>query len=808
MQQPNIDVLSTEANRLLDLSIQFLNYMNEQKGVVAAAMQGEAQTFDQASLAKHIEVLQGEKTKLANLDMVLAVIGTMKAGKSTTINAIIGSEVLPNRNRPMTALPTLIRHTPKQIEPLLKFDNNGPINQLLEQLSPLLNKPQVATTLAALADNPDMHELLQRIQARKLFSTRYEGADNIFWFLKSLNDLVRLCQELEIDFPFEHYDEVHEMPVIEVEFAHLRHMPETRGRLTLLDTPGPNEAGQTHLRVMMKEQLAKASAILAVMNYGQLKSDADDEVREQLKNIASTAQGRLYALVNKYDEKDRNGDGEEAIKRLVAGTLMKGVIDEAHVFPVSARRAYLANRALHELDLHGKLPPYAKEAWVEDFGEEAIGRRWESKIDDVEEVREAAMELWQESLFNIPMERVIQTAHSQAAAYAIDAAASKLVDITQKLNNFLSLRESALSRNAEDLQRQIVGLLEDSHKIDGAEKEANKLADNTLKHIDSSTANILQRLYAEMEASLEEYFKEGQVIAKKQQELEEEERKRKPSKKDESESLLASVFRSLAHLTAEQSDKGSDFDPKQKVLKFSDRNQAEKLLKRISHSIEKIMKSGEEALIATIQQQQDDFRKSFEGNVGDMVGKLVAAMKDRLSGAGFDLEIRLPTPRFPSLQMTGVEMLESMVQEKSKTVTRSRRQSGAWGSVCRLFKTSSLGWEDYETTEEYYEVDLPKIRKRMTKELAHTFEQFNQSLTMLVQQPLEREVQDYFTSFRSKVENIRADMQQGIRDKQGSKAEQEALANSIANLRKDLPRMMADCDELAADLRPILQQGA
>lgn len=833
MQQPTIDVLSTEANRLLDLSIQFLNYMNEQKGVVAAAMQGENQTFDQASLAKHIEVLQGEKTKLANLDMVLAVIGTMKAGKSTTINAIIGSEVLPNRNRPMTALPTLIRHTPKQIEPLLKFDNNGPINQLLAQLSPLLNKPEVANTLAALADNPDMHELLQRIQERKLFSTRYEGADNIFWFLKSLNDLVRLCQELEVDFPFEHYDEVHEMPVIEVEFAHLRHMPETRGRLTLLDTPGPNEAGQTHLRVMMKEQLAKASAILAVMNYGQLKSDADDEVREQLKSIASTAQGRLYALVNKYDEKDRNGDGEEAIKRLVAGTLMKGVIDEAHVFPVSARRAYLANRALHELDLHGKLPPYSKEAWVEDFGEEAIGRRWESKIDDIEEVRDAAIELWQESLFNIPMERVIQTAHSQAAAYAIDAAASKLVDITQKLNNFLSLRESALSRNAEDLQRQIVGLLEDSHKIDGAEKEANKLADNTLKHIDSSTANILQRLYAEMEASLEEYFKEGQVIAKKQQELEVAERKQEPSKKkesqviankqqalevaerkqepskkDESEGLLSMVVRLLTHRTAERSNTGADFDPRQTVLKFSDRSEAEELLKRISNSIERIMKSGEEALITTIQQQQDDFRKSFEGNVGDMVGKLVAAMKDRLSGAGFDLEIRLPTPRFPSLQMTGVEMLESMVQEKSKMVTRSRRKSGAWGTVCSWFGSSDWGWEDYETTEEFYEIDLPKIRKRVTKELAHTFEQFNQSLTMLVQQPLEREVQDYFANFRSKVENIRADMQQGIRDKQGSKAEQEALANSIANLRKDLPRMMADCDELAADLRPILQQGA
>lgn len=57
------------------------------------------------------EMLQNELCKVTRLEMVLAIVGTMKAGKSTTINAIVGTEVLPNRNRPMTALPTLIRHT-------------------------------------------------------------------------------------------------------------------------------------------------------------------------------------------------------------------------------------------------------------------------------------------------------------------------------------------------------------------------------------------------------------------------------------------------------------------------------------------------------------------------------------------------------------------------------------------------------------------------------------------------------------------------------------------------------------------------
>lgn len=801
MSQPNIDVLCTEANRLLDLSIQFLGLMKQQKGVVSAVMQGEEQTFDQVSLGKHVEVLQGEKTKLENLDMVLAVIGTMKAGKSTTINAIVGSEVLPNRNRPMTALPTLIRHIPRQVEPLLKFDNNGPINQLLDKLVLLVNDPQFSAQAGTLTDNPDMQELLCRIRKKQHFETRYQGAEQIFWFLKSLNDLVRLSQELGAAFPFENYDEVHEMPVIEVEFAHLRHMANARGRLTLLDTPGPNEAGQYHLRVMMKEQLAKASAILAVMNYGQLKSDADAEVREQLKDIASTANGRLFALVNKYDEKDRNGDSVDEIKRLVASDLMKGFIDEAHVYPVSARQAYLANRALHELALHGRLPAPDQQAWVEDFGSEAIGRRWESKIEDVEEVKDAASELWQESLFNVPMEKVVQTAHAQAAVYAIDAASAKLVDITHKLNNFLGLRESALSRNAEELQRQITSLIEDSRKINGAEKEAGALGNSMLKLIEKNTAAALKKIQTEMEACLEQYFREGKVLEKTQRsELAQQE-----SQKKNSGVGFFGLFWNSGQQAHHTFDDLPDFDPNSPVLRFGDKNDADILIEKIAQSIERAMQSGEQHLIATIEKQQEDFRKDFEGSVGNMVAALVAAMKDRLSADGFNIEIRLPQPRFPSLHISGLEMLENIVQEKSKNVTRSRRKSGAWGTVCGWFNTSDWGWEDYQTTEDYYELDMHKICKTTLSSLAQTFRQFHQSISMLVQQPLEQEVQSYFATFRSKVENIRADMQQGIRDKEGSKAEQEELARAIANLRKGLPELITDCNELAEDLKPLLQ---
>ena len=290
----------------------------------------------------------------------------------------------------MTALPTLIRHTPGQIEPILKFDNNIPINNLISTLNSIILSQDGQGKLTNLDRNPDMDELLEHIRKNKQFSTLYHGADNIFWFLKSLNDLVRLSTELNVAFPFSDYDEIHELPVIEVEFAHLREMEQSGGRLTLLDTPGPNESGQQHLRKMLKEQLTKASAVLAVLDFTQLKSDADAEVRKELEDIASVTDGRLYALVNKFDQKDRHGDSEDQIKAFVSEDLMQGMIQKNNVFPVSSRWGYLANRAKHEIFMHKKLPDHSEKPWVIDFAEEAFGRRWESKITDIEEVRSAA----------------------------------------------------------------------------------------------------------------------------------------------------------------------------------------------------------------------------------------------------------------------------------------------------------------------------------------------------------------------------------------------------------------------------------
>ena len=152
MHEKNIALLCDEADRLLQLNINLLRQMVEEPDVLSDSKNENRLLFDKQKALKRIEELEGEQIKTARREMVLAVVGTMKAGKSTTINAIVGQEILPNRNRPMTSVPTLIRHVPGKTEPVLHLEHIQPVRNLLITL-----QEKLATLTAR------EHEMLQQL---------------------------------------------------------------------------------------------------------------------------------------------------------------------------------------------------------------------------------------------------------------------------------------------------------------------------------------------------------------------------------------------------------------------------------------------------------------------------------------------------------------------------------------------------------------------------------------------------------------------------------------------------------------------
>ncbi|MCV5244938.1 dGTPase, partial [Escherichia coli] len=91
---------------------------------------------------------------------------------------------------------------------------------------------------------------------------------------------------------------------------------------------------------MMRDQLQKASAVLAGVDYTQMNSKADEDVRKELNAIADVSAGRLFVLVNTFDATDPTGDGPDAVRQKVPAMPNSHVLPPPRVYPESSRQAH------------------------------------------------------------------------------------------------------------------------------------------------------------------------------------------------------------------------------------------------------------------------------------------------------------------------------------------------------------------------------------------------------------------------------------------------------------------------------------
>ncbi|EEZ8008689.1 TPA: dynamin family protein, partial [Escherichia coli] len=686
MHEKNIALLCDEADRLLQLNINLLRQMVEEPDVLSDSKNEKRLLFDKQKALKRIEELEGEQIKTARREMVLAVVGTMKAGKSTTINAIVGQEILPNRNRPMTSVPTLIRHVPGKTEPVLHLEHIQPVRNLLITLQEKLATPAGQQVAQTLQQTGDTRELLDILTDDGWLKNEYHGEEEIFTGLASLNDLVRLAAAMGSEFPFDEYAEVQKLPVIDVEFSHLVGMDECQGTLTLLDTPGPNEAGQPQMEVMMRDQLQKASAVLAVMDYTQMNSKADEEVRKELNAIADVSVGRLFVLVNKFDEKDRNGDGADAVCQKVPAMLNSDVLPASRVYPGSSRQAYLANRALHELRKNGTLP--VDEAWVDDFVREAFGRMKKDYVcKDSELATEGATDLWEGSLIDQLITEVILSSHSRAAALAVDSAAAKLMQNAENISEYLSLRHQGLMQSIQSLQAHITSLLEDIREIADCQEQVTADVRMAMEEIDARTRELLTGVCTSLEEELNDYFRSGK---RKEQQMLEEENSAQPRERN-AFAFFLDIFG-----TGNQHDRMRDFDPDSPEIKFSDRREALELMTQIESTVTSLHREAEAQFRPELEKIVSGIETGFRGTALYATENIAGRINTRLEDEGFTVKISFPAVSQLQTRLAVKTNLSALMEERTETVTRRRRQSGLWGKICGAFGTSDWGWETYK----------------------------------------------------------------------------------------------------------------
>ena len=794
MHEKNIALLCDEADRLLQLNINLLRQMVDEPDVLLDGKNENGQLFDKQKALKRIEELEGEQIKTARREMVLAVVGTMKAGKSTTINAIVGQEILPNRNRPMTSVPTLIRHVPGKTEPVLHLEHIQPVRNLLIRLQEKLATPAGQQVVQTLQQTGDTRELLDILADDVWLQNEYHGEDEIFTGLASLNDLVRLAAAMGTEFPFDEYAEVQKLPVIDVEFSQLVGMDACQGTLTLLDTPGPNEAGQPQMEVMMRDQLQKASAVLAVMDYTQLNSKADEEVRKELNAIADISAGRLFVLVNKFDEKDRNGDGADAVRQKVSAMLNSDVLPASRVYPGSSRQAYLANRALHELRKNGALP--VDEAWVDDFIREAFGPMVEEgDWKDSTKVNKKAEKLWNISLIDQLITEVIQSSHSRAAALAVDSAAAKLMQNAENVSEYLSLRHQGLQQSIQSLQAHITSLLADIQEIEECRNQVTGDVRMAMEDINTKTGELLTKVCASLEEELNDYFRSGK---RKEQQMLEEENSAQPRERN------AFAFFHDIFGTGNQHDRMRDFDPDSPEIKFSDRRAALELMTQIESTVTSLHREAEAQFRPELEKIVRGIETGFRGTALYATEKIAGRINARLEDEGFTVKISFPAVSQLQTRLAVKTNLSALMEERTETVTRRRRQDGVWGTLCRWANTSDWGWKEYSVDVSRSVINMNKVRKEVMSLTRAYFGELQASIEQNINQPVRQEIDDFFCTFREKVEQLRNTLIQSSEDHKRDQQAQEHLTERLQALNERVPELITDSKALREELETLL----
>ncbi|MCV2534194.1 clamp-binding protein CrfC [Enterobacter wuhouensis] len=755
MHTQTIFELSQEAERLLQLALQNLDTLKSMPIAMldsaATAITGQTNNvlplhFSARGVEAQQAMLNNELRKITRLEMVLAIVGTMKAGKSTTINAIVGTEVLPNRNRPMTALPTLIRHTPGQKEPVLHFSHVSPIDGLITQLQQKLCDYDRGKLAQRLEIDKDMITLLERIEKAEAFEKHYLGAQPIFHCLKSLNDLVRLSLALGVDFPFAEYASIEHIPVIEVEFVHLAGLDAHPGQLTLLDTPGPNEAGQPHLQKMLSEQLARASAVLAVMDYTQLKSISDEEVRQAISAAGKSVP--LYALVNKFDQKDRNSDDEEQVRAMISGTLMKGNISPGQIYPVSSMWAYLANRARYEMSANGRLPDHQEQRWVQDFAEAALGRRWRTAdLDDIDHIRHAADLLWEDSLFEQPIRKLIYAAYANASLFALRSASHKLLNYAQNAREYLDFRHQGLTVAFEALELNIARLEEDMTLL----QTRQRVVSDEVKHEVEQALSATDDFMALQRNALRQAI--GHIFSR--------------------ENIL-----DLGGLDPLSLRGGEPDEMHQLVLE--DEGQAQIALNKIRSSCELIMLDVQSKIGRELALLFDQLESTLARSLNEAMRPIETRIKEQLSHAGFRARISFPSFQANQLNINTRGLFNGAIAQDNRPAGQVSGAGSMRETVSRWLNNPGWGWEDYVVTRTRYVIDIAQLHEKFKQHIDQFCEQIRKALAAQVDVSVTAGMATFFAEFSLCLTGL----QESLRDSLAVRQQNEHSTRALSQLLK------------------------
>lgn len=782
--KPNIQDLQSDVIELLE---QISLLMNR----ASTALSSDVSSHKYAEFERQVKQ---EVEKVKNLELRMAIVAPMKAGKSTITNAIIGQDILPSRNSAMTTLPTEIIFDAGLQEPILTLSPEivTVFQETLLALRKQINEMGIEKAQEKLAQYPHLQVMPKLIQKALVESVPHksEGRKNIALTLTSLNDIVRLCSILypKID-PLQSLTEV---PRIRTPFwlSQTNQQSETLGKLVIVDTPGPNEAGENlRLQAVVAEQLRKSSMVLIVLDFTQLKNEAAEKVKKDVERVIELrGKESLYVLINKVDQR-RDGDMKpEQVQQFVTAEFGIGEVGNINrVFEISARRAFTSANFLMELQQNPDLE-ISKLKTARSLAQEVFGIDWEEELEEatVEELKKKAERLWKKSGFDPFLNGAINNLMAEAAPRCILSALKITRSRLMELNKAVQLRNSAVNQDAKKIQNEVDSLSNDLSKLEWSLLDLEEQVDEIKKSLSEKLDSTLKKLKQNADKSIQDYFLDG-IAQRLKQVSNSNELKNKLEQIDIAvrKALLSPIPlpNNMATIFPESISRFLKYEVGLKgrnEFVFETQQEAEEFAAQLVAEAKQIV---EALLYKTIQEIQDE--------ITTVQDNLIILLKQRTKGVvenackrlnqAFAIEFELPPLLLEDMEANFGNVTDyTMKEEQPFSVVKT---------VVNFFK--KLFNNNYaEKKENKYIVSLEKtvfqFNQSVEIKIIDTEKQINQYLD----DDFQVRISEFFKELEGYLQNYRNSLSQALQDQSLSLADQEEVKQILISFVNDTDKLL------------------
>lgn len=374
--------------------------------------------------------------KLDNDVLTIGVIGQMKAGKSTFLNAFVFErDVLPAATTPMTAALTVITYGPEEkIEVEFYTREEWEEQRLTAQRELTADSSEAEKSKVQAAQ--ELVEKSARIGSHlpELLGTkRTDTLDKLIEYVGADGQFVSITKSVKIYYPKEYLKGVE-----------------------IVDTPGFNDPIVSR-EERTKDFLRRADAVLLMLYAGRPFDATDREI--VFKHLSQCGIGKVVIGINKYDIPRENGETESEIKEYVKAEIknackasndedLKAMLKNEEPIPLSAEMALLSYLPMSTI-LSNESYKFSWDRYGRTFDlESQADLRKESRFENLaKRVQEIVMKEKGEILF---------TKTSNAIKAAVDKIGSDLAQAitrTKELKKNLELPDDELEEKRDKLDR-------------------------------------------------------------------------------------------------------------------------------------------------------------------------------------------------------------------------------------------------------------------------------------------------------------------------------------------------------------------